>query len=264
MEMLDDPKIGTLTAWLKWRFVELLLVAAESDGSGTLPPVTQLAWRLRVDKDDLLKSLRALSEIGVVCEQGDHWKVTNFEKRQYSESMERVRQHREREREKKSYSNGKSNDDGNATVTATPSTLLSSVSSSKEGGLGGEKESKPEVPLPRTPAQAVEHPDIQVFQQICGRIPGDRDYALVIDTIRFLRGRYKERLIDQVTPYWLAWSGRKNKDGKKYNPAILVWLTEWAVNEQIPDDGNEPRKPTKAPDPFASLKRHLEQQEAKT
>jgi len=82
LEILDDPKIGRLAVWLRWRFVELVLVAAESDQSGTLPPVTQLAWRLRVGEADLVKSLRSLSEIGVVCQQGGRWKVTNFEKRQ--------------------------------------------------------------------------------------------------------------------------------------------------------------------------------------
>jgi hypothetical protein len=78
LEILDDPKLGRLAVWLRWRFVELLLVAAESDQSGTLPPVTQLAWRLRVGEADLVKSLRSLREIGVVCQQGGRWKVTNF------------------------------------------------------------------------------------------------------------------------------------------------------------------------------------------
>lgn len=97
-----------------------------------------------------------------------------------------------------------------------------------------------DTPLPKTPKQAVEHPDIMVFEKICGRIPGDRDYALVIDTIRFLRGKHRDQLVEKVTPYWLAWSGRKSKDGKKYNPATLVWLTEWAVNDELPDDGPKP------------------------
>lgn len=135
VEILDDNKLGPLPVWLKWRFVELLLVAAEGDGSGTLPPVTQLAWRLRVDEIDLLKSLRALCEIGVVCEQGDHWKVANFEKRQYSESYERVKRFKERER------NAKRNAVGNGDETENESTSKSNSNSvSSEGGGVGEGE----------------------------------------------------------------------------------------------------------------------------
>src|SRR3989337_441533 len=94
VEILDDPKIGTLPVSLKWRFVELLLVAAESDENGILPPVTQLAWRLRIDKNELVESLHALNKIGVVCEQGEYWNVTHFKERQYSESFERVKRSR--------------------------------------------------------------------------------------------------------------------------------------------------------------------------
>lgn len=238
VEMLDDMKLGPLPVWLKWRFVELLLVAAESDENGMLPPVTQMAWRLRVNEDDLLKSLGALREIGVVCPVGDRWKVTNFEKRQAAMSnTERVQEFRKRSGNKpetKRYT-----DDNEEDVTSSSSSSDSdSVSGSEEGGGAGEGDW-----IPETPAQASEHPDIQAFKAICGRIPGVRDYAIVIDTIRLLRAKHGAKLTETVKPCWLAWSTRKTKNGRQYDAASLVWLTEWAVNGQIPPvNGRETRR----------------------
>lgn len=99
IELLDDPKIGSLPNHLWRRFIELLLVAGEGDGNGLLPTVPQMAWRLRVSDNDLVKSLTSLREIGVVELQGDRWRVTNFEKRQSRvPDAERKRQQRKRER----------------------------------------------------------------------------------------------------------------------------------------------------------------------
>jgi len=101
VEMLDDPKLAALRESDCWRFVQLLLVAAERDEGGILPTSKLLAWRLRMDQAQLLDDLRAMSEVGIVCRQGEHWKVTNFEKRQAALSgAERVTQHRERKRNK--------------------------------------------------------------------------------------------------------------------------------------------------------------------
>lgn len=248
LEILDDPKMGRLSNHLWRRAVELFLLTGRNGNDGALPPVEEMAWALRSSTDEIAKSLMSLAEIGVVHEaEPGKWVVTHFEKRQYSESYERVKRYRNAK------SNGESNAESNANVLSTSSSL--SDSSSEGEGVG---EGEP-PPMPQTPKQAMEHPDIQAFQEICGRIPGDRDYALVIDTIRFLRGRHGTRLVDQVTPYWLAWSSRKNKQGRKYNPAILVWLTEWAVNGEIPDDGNEAPKPAQPRDPYASLNQYLEE-----
>jgi len=137
VELLDDDKIGPLPVWLKWRFVELLLVAAEGDGTGMLPPVTRLAWRLRTSEDDLVKSLRSLSEIGVVCESGDRWKVINFEKRQAAlTNTERVQAFRKRkvtEDETKRFRDVNETD-----VNDSISNSSSESFSSEEGGMGGE------------------------------------------------------------------------------------------------------------------------------
>ena len=89
-----------------------------------------MAWRLRVSEPDLLKSVLALSGSGVICEQGGHWKVTNFEKRQASLcEAERASQYRVRKRQ----------GSGAAAVTisdaaAVTDSTSSSFSQGEEGG----------------------------------------------------------------------------------------------------------------------------------
>lgn len=91
---------------------------------------------------------------------------------------------------------------------------------------------------PATPREAMLHPDIQAYHAVCGRWPGRPDYRIVIDTVRFLRVRYGEGLHDFLTPYWLAWSGRRRRsDGRPYDPRSVTWLAEWAINGTIPAAG---------------------------
>jgi len=134
IEILDDPKMGLLPDWLWRRAIELFLLAGENGNDGLLQPVTDLAWRLRVSAEKLTESLQALEGVGVVHETPQGWMVTNFKKRQYSESLERVRRFRSR------YRNGESNAPGNGHVTDDESISIS-VSDSvslEEGGVGGE------------------------------------------------------------------------------------------------------------------------------
>jgi len=141
IEILDDPKVGLMPDWLKWRKVQLFLVAREVNRDGLLGPVAQLAWRLRINEDDFVGSLRTMSEIGIVAETPDGWLVVNFKKRQTCESYDRVKRYRER------YRNGQCNGEEAAGCSSSPSTSNSispslsnsdSVSDSLEenGGVG--------------------------------------------------------------------------------------------------------------------------------
>ena len=107
---------------------------------------------------------------------------------------------------------------------------------------GGLSPGEAEV-VPRTPREAMEQRDIRVFMAATGgRVPGVSQYAPVIDVMRLLRTRKgldDARLADFLAPYWLAWSTRKRRDGKPYDPGNISWLTEWALNETIPGGGQE-------------------------
>lgn len=135
LEILDDPKMGRLSDRLWRRCVEFFLLAGKADGNtGRLPTVPEMAWALRADEQELVTELEALAKVGIVRLEGADWMVVNFEKRQKSESYERVKRFKARHSngENNGDSNGKNNDD------ETPSSYSYSLSYSlsEEGGVG--------------------------------------------------------------------------------------------------------------------------------
>lgn len=101
IETLDDRKVASLPDNLWRRFFECVLLAKEINQSGRLPPVEDIAWRLRVDVDTLSQELDALARRDLVDYRADevldgYWFVVNFEKRQARMTgAERVKRHRE-------------------------------------------------------------------------------------------------------------------------------------------------------------------------
>jgi len=103
-EILDDTKFGTLPDALKWRFTELCLLAGECDAEGYLVngdeplSITDIAWRLRRNADDLLADLDILSQRGFIVFEEDAWLVVSFAKRQDRPQHEKRKAWRERKR----------------------------------------------------------------------------------------------------------------------------------------------------------------------
>lgn len=123
IEILDDPKMGRMEHELWRRTVELFLVAGEHSEEGKLPPVSDLAWRLRWEEDYLLDVLQTLETYKITERIRGAWWIKNFKKRQTSESLERVRKFRERQKQR--YSNVTVTDDVTDDVTVTLSTSTS-------------------------------------------------------------------------------------------------------------------------------------------
>jgi DnaD/phage-associated family protein len=140
VELLDDRKLGPLPVALRWRFVQLLLVAAEYDRDGLLPPPGQMAWRLRVRQADLLKSLVSLGGCGVLSRVGKGWKVTNFATRQASlTDAERSAQYRNRRRIKDVTNRVTTRDAVAVADSSSTSTSTSASASASQGeGVQGE------------------------------------------------------------------------------------------------------------------------------
>ena len=99
LSILDDPRVSRLSERMFRTFIQFLLVAREYDHDGLLRPAPQLAWRLRTTKDYILRSLRTMSEVGLVAETPDGWLVVNFAREQAPiDGAERMRQSRERKK----------------------------------------------------------------------------------------------------------------------------------------------------------------------
>lgn len=103
IEILDDPKMGLLNDRLYRRTIELFLIAGETDQEGLLPPLRELAWRLRVTEKQILQDLKKLEQVDITANEGERWMITNFAERQAPVSdAERMRQLRSR-RQKEQY-----------------------------------------------------------------------------------------------------------------------------------------------------------------
>lgn len=107
-EILDDVKLAGLTDAQRWRFIQLILLAAECDAAGAIVTGdsrmthTQVAWRLRCDEMTLESDIKKLVEVGLLSEDGALI-VTNFATRQGPTQedkrkswAERQKKHRER------------------------------------------------------------------------------------------------------------------------------------------------------------------------
>jgi hypothetical protein len=232
LEILDDPKMGRLPDDL-WRLaVELFMMAGREGSNGALPPVEEMAWTLRNSEGEVREKLCKLAEVGIVQEEeAGKWIVTNFSKRQAAMPVsERVERYRRRNNDVTDrYSSCNEGEEG----VSTSSSESDSSSDSAGEGVQGEG-----AKLPATPIEAMVHPDLKVFFKVTGgRLPGLTQYRTVIEILRHLRKTKNldaEGLAEYLERFWKAWTVRKRRDGRPYDPANVTWLTEWALHGTIP------------------------------
>lgn len=116
-EIIHDPKMGRLPDHLWRRAIELFLLAGENGDDGSLPPVKDMAWTLRIDETELAASLAELAVVNIINEQDGQWFVTHFAQRQSPASnAERTQRHRDRKR-KEQYTCNETLQPGNETET---------------------------------------------------------------------------------------------------------------------------------------------------
>ena len=102
-EMLNDPKMGTMTDHLYRRTIEIFLLAGQEGRNGLLPPLTQIAWALRTTVNDATLCLQELAELGIITKLPDGtYIVTHFTERQDTNLSDAERQQRRRDKSKSS------------------------------------------------------------------------------------------------------------------------------------------------------------------
>jgi hypothetical protein len=107
IDLIDDYRMASLPAHLWRRAIEAFLLARTGGGDGKLPPLTEIAWRLRISPEELEADLTELERTtscddrpGIVQHVDNDWLVTNFAKRQKpTSSTKRTQEYRKRKRE---------------------------------------------------------------------------------------------------------------------------------------------------------------------
>lgn len=104
LDMLDDPAVGRLSDALYRTFLQCMLAAGEAGDDGILPPIRDLAWRLRMKPHILAQRLEALGKAGLLEKNTDEsWLVAGFKERQgpspVKDRMRRYRKSNKRDEE---------------------------------------------------------------------------------------------------------------------------------------------------------------------
>lgn len=101
-DLLDDPKVQRLEPHLFKAWINLLCLANKSETRGLLPPLADIAWRLRMSEEEADKILDALTAAGLIDEVNGHRVPHNWGERQKpsDDGNKRVAEWRERQKEK--------------------------------------------------------------------------------------------------------------------------------------------------------------------
>lgn len=85
-EVLDDPKMGTMSDRMWRRTIELFLLAGDYGEGGILPPMRDMAYRLRISDEILESDLVELAKEGIVAQIEGQWIIEKFQERQSPET----------------------------------------------------------------------------------------------------------------------------------------------------------------------------------
>jgi hypothetical protein len=103
VEILDDVKVNRLTEVQHWRFVQLILLAAECDAAGALVtgdlPMTHrdVSFRLRCDENGLSQDIKDMVKVGLLHIENGVIVVSKFSERQGPTQAEKRKAWRERQ-----------------------------------------------------------------------------------------------------------------------------------------------------------------------
>jgi hypothetical protein len=232
IEILEDPKMGTLPANLWQRFIQLCLLAGKYGKAGELPDTQQLAWALRMNTDDLNHELHQLASTGMIEPMVNGWLVVNFAKRQAAvPAKERMLQMRERQHKQQYY-------DG-VTPTLRDVTQINRLTDNRLTDTETEKRAIPTSSFSQSEtaeaisqfgnngAREAEH----LYQSITGQIsmPGLGSDAAREDLANILDyyGHDFSKAEAAGKPIFAVWCNTRGKNGRNYSPVNPAWTTKW-------------------------------------
>lgn len=228
VELLDDPVVGMLPDRLWRRMIELFLIAKTVPGeTGELPPVENMAWKLRTTPERLHSELSGIEELTsgenrapVVQQTPDGWFVTNFAKRQSATgSAERQRRYRARKKRKETEPEKKQNTEVYQNVTR--GVTASQITLQNETGTVTNRNA------PETDAAAIDVvlAAVDRWLQITGGVMPDsaesrrHDYFVPINRLLIRVGWDVERAVEMLAS---ARASMLERGLTPYRPAAVV------------------------------------------
>jgi hypothetical protein len=226
-EILDDPKMGRLSDHLYRRVIEVFLIASASiERDGYLPPIDDIAWKLRTTPEELSNDFSEIEKTGIIkMTEPGRWYVTNFIKRQSAVTVnERVKRYREREH----------------TVTPESNEIVTNrYTELRVKNLDidiEENKKKQEFPAASSsPAIPTSGDLLRIYTAVTGMVAfPSGSYSHDYERLEALYHIKGGGLADYLRPFWAEWIGRN------YGRTNTAWL-DWAVAEKIPERRTEPR-----------------------
>ena len=219
-DILDDAQFSALSLALKWRFVELCVVAGECDAEGyfangqAMMSTEDIAWRLRCIPGELDADLEILRNKGYLSQDPDeHLFVTNFAKRQGRPQYKKRRRWRERKRRQREAET----DDQAGDTPETPG----NVTGDSRGTPGPrEEENREEKRARDKPATPL---SVAVFRENAYRYPAKSWYKDVAKVVG-----EKERDLEfwgQVVKKWV---------GMGWNPTNVTGMLDMYSKGELP------------------------------
>lgn len=153
-EVLDDPKMGSLSDRLWRRVIEMFLLAGDADEEGRLPALEWMAWRIRRPAEELESDLVEIAKCGILENRGGFWWVSNFAERQAAETpSERGKRWRKRQEQGQLWGAERHPNVNERHASDNRTTSARDIEEEEE--VEGEVEGEGEAPAPRAVAQTV-------------------------------------------------------------------------------------------------------------
>ena len=241
-EILDDPKMGRMPEILFARCIKLFLLAGEINENGLLPSTDDIAWRLRLEPEEVENDLIELQKIGIIIQIDGRWVVKKFAERQNAmEPALKMRLYREHKKENEYYDIHYSNVTDSVTTPVTNSNTDTDIDIDKET----EAEAEEEEGAAASAAAAEIFDSFRITKIICdtsgmASIPPSENQR--IEQIHSMIDIYGYQAVFQkLKAECDRWKNTRSKSGVFYRVTNMGWV-DWAQDALI-NNGRQAKDP---------------------
>lgn len=136
--VLEDPKVQRMDPVMFKAWVNIMCLASRSEG--VLPPISDIAFALRISDEQADTVVRVLLTNGLIDDDGEHMKPHNWHNRQFLDRTNSQRQQRFRDKKRDVT---KDDNERNAVTLVTHNVIITSQDSDSDTDTDSEKKEIP-------------------------------------------------------------------------------------------------------------------------